>query len=315
MKTRSKYCVLSLSIVILVSLLTTSLQAARVYTKIVDDSFADGDFAKTGALDTPWWTSSSSSGKEISVGSLGLVTGTSGRGIHTIFPTQDLEIGEGIRATYTFKTPATINTGGGTSAAFRVGFHDDLGQAGLNADVSASSGTPNDLYGYGSLVGGPGTPALPGYMLDMDVNGGATADINFREHLVGTLFGTGRLMATTTNYSNISPSGPDAGYNFDPNTTYTGSFEIIRVSATEMKLKGSLDAASHFVKDAFDSNSFSMFGFHVNSNKFGSSSTAGDPDNGIDFSNIMIETSIPEPSSIVLLMGAIVSLVGRGRRR
>lgn len=60
-------------------------------TVVVNDSFADGDRAKTGALDSNWWTSSSSSGIEehaddgIGAGKLGLVTGSSGRGIHTLF--------------------------------------------------------------------------------------------------------------------------------------------------------------------------------------------------------------------------------------
>ena len=39
---------------------------------IINDSFADGDRAKTGAEDTNWWTSSSSAVDEIAVGSLGL---------------------------------------------------------------------------------------------------------------------------------------------------------------------------------------------------------------------------------------------------
>src|SRR3954471_4162315 len=81
-------------------------------TLIVDDSWADGG-RNNGAdpLDSNWWTSSASSGIEVSVGSLGMVTGTSGRGIHTIFPTQTLaNVGDSLVATYTFKTPATVGT-------------------------------------------------------------------------------------------------------------------------------------------------------------------------------------------------------------
>ena len=59
--------------------------ASAVPVTIVDDSFADGDLAKTGALDTNWYYSSSSSALEIAPGALGLVTGTSGRGMHTNF--------------------------------------------------------------------------------------------------------------------------------------------------------------------------------------------------------------------------------------
>jgi len=333
MITGSNKFVLSLSIVVLASLLTTSLQASRMYTKIVDDSFADGDFDATGQggeLDTPWWTSSSSSGKEISVGSLGLVTGTSGRGIHTIFPAQTLAIHEGVRATYTFTTPDSINVGTSSSftSAFRVGLFDSLGQAGLNANVSASSSNPNPLYGQGIFVldpngdPGPGTVSLPGYMLDMDVYddpnapNASSSDLNYRKHNSPNTFnGTGRLMATTAQFSSVSPSGPDEGYFWEPNTTYTGSFEIIRINATEMRLVGTLGGATYVNTDVFDSNVISMLGFHVNSRRFGTSNSPDTPDNGIDFSNIMIETSIPEPSSIVLLMGAMITLAGRGRRR
>src|SRR5262245_40774085 len=96
---------------------STSLQAAI----IVNDSWADGG-RNNGAdpQDSNWWTSASSSGIEVSVGSLGMVTGTSGRGIHTIFPTQTLaNVGSKLIATYRFTTPATVGTPG--AAAFRVG--------------------------------------------------------------------------------------------------------------------------------------------------------------------------------------------------
>ncbi|QDS99958.1 PEP-CTERM sorting domain-containing protein [Adhaeretor mobilis] len=315
---------LSLAACIAVCMLATSLRAAT--TTIVDDSFADGDFAKTGALDTNWWTSSSSSGKEISVGSLGLVTGTSGRGIHTVFPTQSLtNIGDSLKASYSFTTPATIDTSGGNGSALRIGLYDTLGRAGLDADISASSGSPNDLYGWGIAVGGPGTLAIPGYMLDMDVfNDGEAAnatesDLNFRAHASNTVTGTGRLMATTSGFDSVPSSGPDVGYTFSPNTDYEGSFMVTRISATEFELTATLSgtsvgtsgafSASHTTTDEFDSDSFGFLGFHTNSNKFGSSNSAGDADNGIDFSNIKIEFSqVPEPSSMILLMGAMFAI-------
>src|SRR5262245_41076195 len=77
---------------------------------IVNDSWADGGRDNgPDPLDSNWWTSSASTGIEVSVGSLGMVTGSSGRGIHTIFPTQALaNIGDKLTATYTFNTPATV---------------------------------------------------------------------------------------------------------------------------------------------------------------------------------------------------------------
>jgi hypothetical protein len=292
------------------AILTTPLAAAV----IVNDSWADGG-RDNGAdpQDANWWTSASSNGIEVSVGSLGLVTGTSGRGIHTVFPTQTLaNVGDRLTATYTFTTPATVRPAG--SAVFRVGLFDTLGRAGLNADVSSSSGSPNDVYGWGTGAGGPGTAGLPGYMMDMEVGTG-TEDLNFREHDAGTVNPTGRLMGTTTGFTNIPSSGPDGAYSIDPNTSYTGSVSITRISATEMELTGALGTATHTVTDAFDSASFGFLGFWVNSNVFGTSNVPGEANNGIDFSNVTIEfVPIPEPSAAVLAMVA-VGVGGAVRRR
>ena len=290
------------------ALLTAAMAAPAQAVVVFDDSFADGDQAKTGALDTNWWTSSSSSGDEISVGTLGLVTGTSGRGLHTIFPVQTLSnVGDKIVASYTYTTPTTIDTSGGNSSALRFGLFDSLGQAGLDDHVSASSGSPNALYGWGLATGGPGSQPLPGYMLDLDVYNNsdlvaaAGADINFREHTQSNITGTGRLMATTSNFSSLT-SGPDEGYVFDPNTQYTGSITIERISATEIEITGTHNGATWSQTDVFDSVNFDMFAMHANSNKFGSSNSAGDPDNGLDFSNIKVEfLPIPEPASLALV--------------
>jgi hypothetical protein len=140
---------------------------------VVNDSWADGG-RTDGAdlLDSNWWTSSSTNAVEVTTGSLGLVTGSaSGRGIHTVFPTQTLAVGDQLVATYTFKTPATIGTAGG--AAFKVGLYDTLGRAELNADVPSSSTAPNAAFGWGTGASppGPGTAGLPGYMLDAGRHG------------------------------------------------------------------------------------------------------------------------------------------------
>ncbi|MEM7457528.1 MAG: hypothetical protein AAF456_24555, partial [Planctomycetota bacterium] len=259
---------------------------------VFDDSFADGDRAATGATDTDWWTSSSSAGIEASTGSLGLVTGSSGRGIHTVFPTQTLtEVGDKIVASYTFTTPATVGTN--LSSAFRVGMFDTLGRS-LDEDISASSSSPNAVYGLAGQADG-----LPGYMMDMDVNTGASADLNFREHDASDATPTGRLMATTSGFSSLG-SGPDVGYSFAPNTVYEGTFSIELISATELAISGSLNGDSFSViDDTFASASFGFFGFHANGSTFGSSNAAGDPDNGIDFSNIAVEVQLIQSGGIV----------------
>jgi hypothetical protein len=285
---------------------------------IVNDSWADGG-RNNGAdpLDSNWWTSSASSGIEVSVGSLGMVTGTSGRGIHTIFPTQTLaNVGDSLVATYTFTTPATVGPTSG-AGVFRVGLFDTLGRAGLDADVSSSSGSPNSLYGLYSA----GTVGLPGYMMDMDLGTG-TEDLNFRQLdtpiNIGAQTPTGRLMGTTTGFTSISPSGPDGAYTFAANTTYSGSMRVTRTSATEMQISGSLGSATHSVTDTFDSVDVGMLAFWANSGIFGSSGTPGAADNGIDFSNVTIEfIPVPEPSAILLAGMAVTLMCCRvtGRRR
>ena len=284
---------------------------------IVNDSWADGGRDNgPDPLDSNWWTSASSQGIEVTVGSLGMVTGTSGRGIHTVFPTQTLaSVGDKLVATYTFTTPATVGTGG--TGGFRVGLFDTLGRAGLDADISASSGSPNALYGWGTgaTPPGPGTAGLPGYMLDMDVGTGSE-DLNFREHDAGTVNPTGRLLGTTTGFTSISPSGPDGAYSFAPNTTYVGSFAIERISATEVRLTGTLGTATHTVTDTFDSTDIGMLAFWANSNLFGSSGAPNTPDNGIDFTNVTIEyIPVPEPASLTLLAVGSLLLVRRSGRR
>jgi hypothetical protein len=288
--------------------------SAQAAIMLVNDSWQDGG-RNDGAdpLDSNWWTSASSQGIEVAVGSLGMVTGTSGRGIHTICPTQKLAFpGQKLIAKYTFTTPATVGSG---TAAFRAGLFDTLGRAGLNADISASSGSPNAIYGWGTGNAGPGTAGLPGYMLDMDVaTTTASNDFSFRSHATDTVSPTGRLMGTTTAFTQLSPTGPDGAFSFSSNTTYTGSFTIERVSATDMQLTATLGAASFTTTDAFDSDEFGMLAFWANSNIFGSSGTPNTPDNGIDFSNVMV-VYIPEPASLILLgsSGLLIALRRRPR--
>src|SRR5438477_6842250 len=87
--------------VLLFLVLSLLPQSARA-TVVVDDSWADGGRTNgADATDSAWWTSAASAGIEVSVGSLGLVTGTTGRGIHTVFPTQTLaNVGDALVATY-----------------------------------------------------------------------------------------------------------------------------------------------------------------------------------------------------------------------
>ena len=292
-------------LIVAVAALSCARQSFAAPAIIVNDSWADGG-RDNGAdpLDSNWWTSAAVSGIEVSVGSLGMVTGTAGRGVHTVFPTQTLaNVGDKLTATYTFTTPATVGSAG--TGAFRVGLFDTLGRAGLDADITASSAVPNPLYGYFAT----NTPGLPGYMMDMDVGTGSE-DLSFRQLDTGitATTPTGRLLGTTTGFTQISPTGPDGAYTIVPNTTYTGSIALTRVSPTELQITGTLGAATHSVIDVFDSSSYGMLAFWANSNIFGSSATPNTPDNGIDFTNVTITfTPIPEPATAMVwtaLMGA-----------
>lgn len=250
---------------------------------IVDDSFADGNRTKTGALDANWWSSSATSGNsvEITTGSLGLISGTSGRGLHATFAPQTLAVGEKLEATFTFLTPATV--GNNLGAAFKIALM-DFNNAGLAADLLSSSTTPNPLY-----------TNLPGYLVDFDINTGVTADTSFRKHDVNT---SGRFLGTTAEWTQMGTS-PDDGYSFLPNTQYSGVFSLKRTGADSLELFASLRQGATLLTSYTDTdasgiaNHFGMFGVWANSGAFGSSSTAGNADNGIEFSNVKIVVISP----------------------
>jgi hypothetical protein len=268
---------------------------------IVDDSWTDaGRNNGADALDTDWWTSTTSTAIEVSAGSLGLVSGTSGRGIHGTFSPQTLtNVGDSLKATFTFKTPATVATG--ATAAFKIGLFNTNGNSGLAADLSASSTTPNTIY-----------DPLPGYMMDFDVNPASGANITFREKspVPGS---TGQLLGTTTGFVQLAGGGN--AYSFAASTTYTGTYSITK-TATGIDLSGSLSDGSGVLSTFTTSDSspsattFDLLGFHVNANIFGSSNAVNTADNGIDFTNIKIESAVPEPSAI-----AMVALLSAGAMR
>ena len=158
---------LPLSCLVLVALVATSLQAAT----IVDDNFTDGDRAATGPLEADFYASSNSNAIESNVGSVGLVSGSSGRQIHGIFPTQTLaNTGDSLFTSFSFTTPPTTASGG---EDIRFGIFDHLGRdnaSQLGQDTSYSSSSPNDDY-----------KDLPGYYSELDVeNADSGTNLNIR---------------------------------------------------------------------------------------------------------------------------------------
>ena len=269
---------------------------------VVDDSFADNDRSNTGALQADWWSSNSTGGNSVEVdgNGLGLVTGTSGRGIHGTFTPQNLAVGATLTATYTFTTPATVGTNRGS--AFKIALM-DFNNPGLADDLSSSSSSVNSLY-----------TNLPGYLMDLDINTGGSSDISIRKH--NNPNSTGRFLGTTSEWTSIGSSS-DAGYSFAANTEYVGVMSLTRTGPDTMDIFGSLSQGatlldSHTRTDSSGiANNIGMIGFWANSNSFGSTNSS-DPDNGITFSNIKIEV-IPEPSSAALML--LGSLLFLRRRR
>jgi len=258
---------------------------------VVDDSFTDGNRANTGPLEADWYSSTSSSGNSIEAytGQLGLVSGGSGRGIHGIFASQPLAIGDRLVATLTFTTPPTV--GNNRTAALRFGFFDTTGHLpGLEADLTASSGNPNSNFNN-----------LNGYMMDLDVTTGSE-NLTLRER---DNPGSGRLLATTGDYADLGSGGNS--YTFLANTTYTVEFSVRRQAAGEVQVTGSLYEGSTLLSTHTQSDSsatateFGMLGVHANSSTFGSTTTHGpSEDNGITFSNIKIELVTPLVSPPIL---------------
>ena len=137
---------------LLVSLIALAVLSAGAFaqTVIVDDSFADGTRTNDGPLQADYYTSSNTNAIEVSTGSLGLVSGTAGRGIHGIFPEQTLaNTGDTLTTRVTFTTPATQSRGGDD---FRFGIFDHMGRLGgdvatdLDVDHSFSTSNPNPVF-------------------------------------------------------------------------------------------------------------------------------------------------------------------------
>ncbi len=246
---------------------------------VFDDRFADGG-RNDGAdpNDANWWTTSTSKAIEVGPGKLGLVSGTSGRGIRATFRPQTLAEGQSLLATFTFTTPETIGTD--RRSAFRVGFHDKLERAELEGDLSASSKKHNRTY-----------DGLPGYMIDFDINleDAAAANIDIRKHKNDK---QGRLMGTTKGYQHLGGGG--APYRFAAKQTYTGTMVVKKVG-NGIEISGSLsrhgEVLSEFslVDEGSEVNNFGMLAFHVNSKTFGFGNLVDAPDNGLDFSHVKLE--------------------------
>ena len=333
-----------------------ALVAATAFgqTVVVDDNFAADGSTST---DAQYFYSTSSNGIEFNADSLGLVSGSSGRQIHGIFPAVTLsEVDDSITVSFTFTTPATVGTNNastGEDNAFRMGLFNTLGREtiamtdnpdfdpddpnspaeiplvidgvtqteGFLGNTLASSNPdtgpgPNDLYGNSPNSDTPGTiSGLPGFSTaydSMDIADGLPDDESqIRQSNID--FGTGRMMATTSGFTlleSLDAVDPGNGFpvaTFAPSTSYSGSFTITRVSATEVSVTSMLDVPGYpepIVTDpipmvnapAGEEFTFDYVGFAASSGAFGSTNDPSDDDNivvdnGLDFTSIQIETT------------------------
>jgi hypothetical protein len=272
---------------------------------IVNDSFADANRTNTGPLQADWWSSSSTTGNSVEVytNQLGLISGSSGRGLHGTFAPQTLGIGDTITATYTFTTPTNVGATS-PSSAFKIALM-TFTNAALAADLTSSSTFTNQVY-----------TNLPGYMTDFDVNEVSTSNITLRKHQT-TNTASGRFLGTTAEWNTLGNSAA-IGYTFISNTVYVGVIAITRTGVNSVKIFSSMSQGatllgSHSETDEGDiANNIGMLGFWANTLAFGTNTTAGEfQNNGITFSNIKVEVatfSTAAPTLKIVLSGSDVVL-------
>lgn len=283
------------------SALALTSQAITIFNDDFSGATIDSGHVASAA---DYYYTSTSGGIELDVVNtgLGMVSGSSGRGIHGTFAAQALSVGDTITLTCSFTTPATI---GATSDSFKFGLFDSK-TTDMNQGFSASSSTPNPLL----------DPPL-GYYTDLDVSSTVgVQNLGFRESLAART--TGRMLGTSTGFTSISSGG--TAYAFAADSAYTVVFSVL-VGASDVTLTTSLLDAGSSVLSTYSAtgtagvSTFDTMAFWANSNTFGSA-TSAIADNGITFTDISVDvTTVPEASMFGLLLGAFaIGFVARRRR-
>lgn len=300
----------SLPISSLFSLLLLGNVTLHGQTTLINDSFADNNIRATGGdtLQADWWSSNSTSNNSVEAtgGRLGLVTGSSGRGLHGTFGGRYVTLGTGqsLTARVNFQTPASV--GSNESGSLKIAlwsFSTDM----ANHQLSSST-TPNANYN-----------SLEGFMADFDGNlPGTDEDINIRVYNQPAT--TGRGLGTTTGWT--GGSGPDAGYSILANTAYSISLTVMNTASgtdvTATLLQGSTQLDSYTRSFSENIGNIGTLGLWANSDFAGSENSFGTADNGIDITNVTITTDgtiVPEPGTYALIAGMLTLAFITIRRR
>lgn len=252
-----------------------------VFAEIVNDVFAI-DGTDPAITDASYFASSTSGAIEFNADTIGLVSGTSSRQIHSLFETQTLGAeGDFVEATITFTTPATVALG---SEDLRIGLFDHLERtsaAELGQNTSYSSSSPNPVY-----------EGLPGFYLELDVESADPAtDLDIRRADPSV---TGRSISTSSGFSSIG-NGPDVGYVFEPNTEYTVVLTVTRTATNALDITADFAGASFVATDLIPASfNIGMLAINASSGAFGVSNTAGDVDNGIDLTSLVVQSTTTE---------------------
>ena len=252
-----------------------------VFAEIVNDVFATDGTDPT-ITDAAYFASSTSGAIELNNDTIGLVSGTSSRQIHSLFETQSLTAeGDFLEATITFTTPASVAVG---NEDLRIGLFDHLERTSatqLGQNTSYSSSSPNAVY-----------EGLPGFYLELDVESADLAtDLDIRRSDPSV---TGRSISTSSGFSSIG-NGPDVGYVFEPNTQYTVVLRVARTAASTLDITAEFAGATFTATDLVPASfNIGMLAINASSGAFGTSNVAGEADNGIDLNSFVVQSTTTE---------------------
>lgn len=258
--------------------------------EVVNDDFVING---TGSTDAAYYGSSSSSAVEFNPSSIGLVSGTSGRTIHALFPTQTLSsIGEKIVFSITFSTPPTVAK---SDEELRFGVFDNLGRTSpdeLGRNTVFKQADPNPVY-----------ENLPGFYCTIDIeDSDPSTDLDLRKAKKTT---DGTFLASSSNFERLEVltdgSGFSSGYIISPSSIYTLTLVVERIFGTNDTHPGDelSITAELFQGDALlatqteiDTNpysfSYGMLGVNAGSGAVGRTTQKPHIDNGIDITSFKV---------------------------